>query len=88
MTEILKTIAIDITESVFENETTAFMYITKDIYSDSFIIAIPYASFSYYLWENDVERNLKDLKNSTVFGDTNKTGRLVNAIREGITEIK
>lgn len=52
MAEILKTIAIDVTHSVFENETAAMMYITKDIYSESYIVAIPVESFSYQVWEN------------------------------------
>lgn len=85
--EILKTIAIDVTESVFENESAAMMYITKDIYSDSFIVAIPVESFAYQVWENGIERDLADLQNSTNFGDVSKTERLVTAIREGIAQI-
>lgn len=39
MTGVLKTVAIDVTHSVFENKTAAMMYIKKDIYSESNIVA-------------------------------------------------
>ena len=60
--EILKTIAIDIRHSVFENDTEGMMYITKDIYSDSYIISVPVWSFSAivsYESEAEAERDYK-----------------------------
>lgn len=90
MAELLRTVAIDISQSVYENETIGIMYITKDIYSDSFIVAIPYEAFCYQVWENDVERELKDLLNlnSTLLGHVSKRELLINAIREGIKELE
>lgn len=34
--ETLKTIASDIIDSIFDNETEAIMFVTKDIYADSY----------------------------------------------------
>ena len=42
----LETIAFDIKESVFDNDTEATMYVTKDIYSDRYIISIPVITFA------------------------------------------
>jgi hypothetical protein len=86
--EILKTIAVDIKHSVFENETEAIMYITKDIYSDSFIIAIPVITFSWQIWEDRIEKDLEELLRFNLFGDKDKRERLVNAIKEGIAEFE
>ncbi len=65
----MKTIAIDIKHSVFDNETEAIMYVTKDIYSDSFIVAIPVIMFS---WEVAGERDLDYLLQFNLFGDRDK----------------
>jgi len=83
--DVLKTIAIDIKHSVFENETEAIMYITKDIHSDSFIVAIPSITFSCDIVD---ERDYDHLLRSNVFGDKDKLERLVNAIKEGIAEFE
>jgi hypothetical protein len=88
--EILKTIAIDIKHSVFENDTEAVMYITKDIYSDSFIIAIPVITFSWDIREESQEKDYEYLLNSNVIplGDSVQKERLVHAIKEGIAEFE
>lgn len=82
---MLKTIAIDIKLSVFENETEAIMYITKDIHSDSFIIAVPVITFSYEIRD---QKDYDHLLRFNVFGDIDKKERLVEAIREGIAEFE
>jgi hypothetical protein len=83
----MKTIAIDIKHSVFENDTEAIMYVTKDNYEweDSYIIAIPVITFS---WEIRNERDYDDLLNSHVFGVSNKKERLVEVIKKAITEFE
>ena len=43
--EKLQTIVIDIKHSVFENKTVAIIYVTKVIYSESFIVSIPVITF-------------------------------------------
>jgi hypothetical protein len=67
----MKTIAIDIKHSVFNNDTEAIMYVIKDDYEweDSYIIAIPVITFS---WEIKDQRDYDDLVNSHVFGDSTK----------------
>ena len=69
---------------VINNKIKKKRSVTKDIYSDSYIVAIPYDSFSYQVWGSGIERDLRDLLHSTIFGHVSKTERLVNAIREGI----
>jgi uncharacterized membrane protein len=88
--EILKTIAVDIKHSVFENKTEAIMYITKDIYSDSFIIAIPVITFSWDIREESQEKDYEYLLNSNVIplGDPVQKERLVTAIKEGIEKFE
>ena len=83
--EILKTIAIDIRESVFENDTEGILYITKDIYSDSYIISVPVWSFSAilsYESETEVERDYKWIKEH--FPSFQHRENLVQAIKEAI----
>jgi hypothetical protein len=84
--EILKTIAIDISEAVFENDTEAILYITKDIYSDSFIVAVPVITFSYQIWTDRAEKDYDELLNSNAIplGDHVQRERLVEVIKEGI----
>ena len=84
----LKTVAIDITESVFENDWSAILYITKDIYSDSYIIAIPVVSFSYQVWFSGMERDLNDLLRYASFGHQGQRERLVTVLKEGIAAIE
>lgn len=81
----LKTIAIDISQSVFDRDTEAVMYITKDIYSDSFIVSIPVITFSCDI---ATEHDYNWLLRFSLFGDLEKNKRLVNAIKEGIAEIE
>jgi hypothetical protein len=72
--DILKTIAYDITQSVFNNDTEGMMYVTKDIYSDSFIISVPVFSFSSSVRETHTEIDYEWIKNHfpNVGGDYNE----------------
>jgi len=83
--ETLKTIAIDIAHTVFDNDTEAILYVTKDIYSDSFIVSIPILTFSYEIWEDNKEMGYSDLLNTDVIA-SDRRERLVKAIRKGIAE--
>ena len=83
----LKTISIDITHSVFDNDIKATMYLIKDIYGDSFIVSIPVITFSFNLREgykeidyDRMERRLP-LKEPVI-----KIDKLIQAIKEGIEE--
>ena len=87
--DILKTIAIDIRESVFENNSEGILYITKDIYSDNYIISVPVFNFSSsvsYKSETHAEHDYKWIKNQfpNIGGDYREN--LVQAIKEGIEE--
>lgn len=47
MSGLLNTKSYNIKDSVFDGETEAIMYITKDIYLDAYIVAIPVITFYY-----------------------------------------
>ena len=83
----LTTIAIDIRESVFENDTEGILYITKDIYSDSYIISVPVWSFSAilsYESEAQTESDYKWIQEH--FPSFQHRENLVQAIKEAIKE--
>jgi hypothetical protein len=84
--EVLKTIAIDIRESVFENDSEGILYITRDIYSDSYIVSIPIYTFSYQLREGFEEMDYKELYRQFPLSNTDQKEKLVQAIKEGIAE--
>lgn len=77
--DILKTIAADIQHSVFENDTAGVLYVTRDIYSDSFIVSVPVYSFSAYVWEDNFERDYKWIEDH--FPGRKYAARLIEAIR-------
>lgn len=85
--ETLKTIVIDVKESVFDNETEAILYVTKDIYSDSFIIALPAYTFSWDVREHRIDQDLNELLSFNIFGDRDRREKLVGVIREGIERL-
>lgn len=86
---MLKTIAIDIKHSVFKNDTEAIMYVTKDIYSDRFIIAIPVITFSWDIETGHEERDYNWLLRSNIgIGDPVRKENLVQAIKEAIAEFE
>lgn len=86
--ETLRTVAIDIRESVFRNESEGILYITKDIYSESYIISVPVITFAWEISRNRLDKDCDDLLKVNVFGDKSKRERLVAAIKEGITEFQ
>jgi hypothetical protein len=85
--DVLKTIAIDIRESVFENDSEGILYIAKDIYSDSYIISLPSCSFSAtvsYESESHAERDYKWILDHFPDIEGDYRDNLIKAIREGI----
>jgi hypothetical protein len=64
------------------------MYVTKDIYSDSFIIAIPVITFSCDIREEHSEKDYEWLRNHNLFGDLDTNKKLVEAIKEAISEFE
>jgi hypothetical protein len=87
---MMKTIAIDIKHSVFNDETEATLYITKDIYSDSFIVSVPVITFSYQIREDRAGRDYNELlkSNRIPLGDPVQKERLVEVIKEAIAEFE
>jgi hypothetical protein len=85
--ETMKTIAFDIKDSVFDNDTEAIMYITKDIYSDRYIIAIPVITFA---WDIRMERPDYEwlLKSNIGIGDPGRKEKLVQVIKAAISEFE
>lgn len=81
--ETLKTMVFDIQHSVFDNDTAALMYVTKDIHADSFIISVPVVSFS---WEVKTDKDLEHLEKYGVSGVRDVKEKLVEAIKEAIAE--
>jgi len=86
--EILKTIAIDIKHKVFDNETEAIMYITKDIYSDTFIVSVPVYTFSFDIHQGDEDRDYKEIYKKFPIDNSDQKERLVNTIKEGVELLK
>lgn len=83
--DILRTVAIDIRESVFENDMEGILYITKDIYSDSYIISVPAWSFSAILSYESASRTENDYKwIQEHFPVFHQRENLVQAIKEAI----
>lgn len=85
--DVLKTIAIDIRESVFENDTEGILYITKDIYSDAFIVSVPVYTFSSDVRETHAEDDYKWIYNHFPISNTDHKKKLIQAIKEGIAEL-
>lgn len=86
--ERLQTIAFDLKDLVFDNETEAIMYVTKDIYAEGFIIAIPEISFSCQIWDGEEERDLAWIKEYVPVNGLDRKEKLVKAIKAAITEFK
>lgn len=83
----MQTIAFDI--SVFLNDTEAIMYITKDIYSDRFIISIPVITLSFDVRMNNPKNDYEwFLHSNGVAMNRDEKKRLIEAIKEAITEFE
>lgn len=74
----------DVTQTVFDNETVAILYITKDIYSECYVIALPVYTFSWSVSFDRLEGDLKDILSYNLFGHMERREKLVEAIKEGI----
>lgn len=84
--ESLETIAFDIRHSVFDNETEAIMYVTKDIHSDRFIIAIPVITFAMDISMEQPERDYEWLLKANGIAHTERKEKLIAAIKSAIEE--
>lgn len=82
--EKLTTIAIDITRSVFENDKHSILYITKDIYGDCYILAIPSEGFSSLVFFNRIDKDLDYCLKFVNFRNEGQREKLVAVIKEGI----
>lgn len=87
--ETLKTIAFDIKDSVFDVDSEAIMFVTKDIYSASFIIAIPVITLSLEIRQEHAEKDYEWLLKSNIgIGDPVRKEKLAVAIKAAITEFE
>lgn len=85
---ITKTVIFDVTDSVFERCKEAFLYITKDeLYSESYIVAVPAIHLTYSFHTNDLEKGFQRLlKDEARLPDRIIRENLVKAIRESLEE--
>ncbi|HZH58262.1 MAG TPA: hypothetical protein VEY70_01505 [Metabacillus sp.] len=79
----MRTIAIDISKTVFGNETEAVMYVTKDdeVEPSQYIFAVPVITFS---WSAKDEKELDSFFPVHVFGDKEKEKRLLKEMKKAI----
>lgn len=79
----MKSIAIDISRSVFNNDTEAIMYVTEDneVEPNVYIFAIPVISFS---WSAKSEDELERFYPYNVFGDKRREQLLLNAMKRAL----
>lgn len=84
LVNIIPTIAIDISKSVFQNDTEAILYVIKDneIDPDEYIFAISVITFS---WSANDEKELEKYF-PHVFGDKEQEQRLLNEMKKAIRE--
>ncbi|USK72617.1 hypothetical protein [Peribacillus asahii] len=79
---ILKSVAVEVTETVFKNEFKATMYVTKD--NDLFVVGFPCVSFCY---EIKGECDLENLGINGIHGVDTQNEEIVKDIREAIEEL-
>ena len=73
--ERVKGFAIDLKQSVFENETEAIMYVLKDVLGaeTEFVFSIPVFHFTVSIKESNFKREIKQcLEQESMFKDTQK----------------
>lgn len=86
MGDILKTTWVDVTKTVFDNETEAIMYVTRDYHNDSYIISIPVITFSWMIY--DEYKDYDNLLKFNLFGILERRQRLVAEIKNAISEFE
>lgn len=84
--EVLKTISVDIQHSVFENDTAGVLYVTRDIYDDSYIVAVPVFCFSCRVRETHTETDYEWIRDNFPTIGRKYVARLVEVIQEVITK--
>jgi len=81
---MFKTIDVDISDSVFEGERPAIMYITKEKDTETYIISIPSVCYSWYVAGEEDYESLLDLN---FFESSNQRENLVKVIRSNINHL-
>lgn len=83
----MKTITLNLRESVFDNEAEAKMYVIKDeeIEPTLYIFSIPILTFT---WSAHDETDLQSFYPVSVFGDQEKDERLLNEMKNAINILK
>lgn len=82
----MKAKAIDIRESVFENETEAMLYVIKDVYAadTTYIFAIPLYTFSVDVKN---EKELDDfMKRDNLFRNIERREKLIEVMKQTMRE--
>ncbi|MDD9309755.1 hypothetical protein PUS82_00215 [Cytobacillus firmus] len=82
----MKTIAVNIRESVFNNNTDAMLYATKDenIEPALFIFSVPILTFS---WSAHDETDLESFYPTNVFGDKEREQKLLNEMKRAMNTL-
>lgn len=61
----------------------AIMYVTKDIFNDSYVVAIPYINFCAHIFDNyDLERLLK----YNILRDYKKQQEMIQIIKQAMSD--
>jgi hypothetical protein len=83
----MKAIAIDIKESVFDNETEALLYVIKDVYEaeNTFVFSIPVYTFS---WDVKTEKDFEALKSFNIFGSEERRNKLIAEMKRAMSEFE
>lgn len=84
--DILKTLAVDIQHSVFNNNTTGILYVTRDVYEGSFVVAVPVYSFSAIIRKDNLENDCKWVQDH--FPGRQYAERLIEEIKRLISEFE
>jgi len=83
--DVLKTIAIDITYSIFEGEKLAILYITNDSDSLSYIVAVPTIHLVKQIWDGNEESGYDSLLQSDIgINHPAQKEKLVEIIKQAI----
>lgn len=77
----METIAIDISESVFNKDTEAILYVTKDdeVEPAQYIFAIPVITFSWCAYD---EKDLESFFPHSILGNKDKENKLLNEMKK------
>lgn len=83
-----KVIDMDISDSVFDNDISAFMYIIKDIYTDGYINAIPSILFFVFHYKRQWLQIFVGIGYNGEIKVIELKKKIVNEIKKGINKIE